>query len=105
MRLEENMKYCDNCGANLKEGQEVCLECGKVLVKNSSKSSLGTKDEGGFKWGLLGFCIPIVGLILYLIWKDEKPLNARAAGKGALIGFIIGIIGAIIQGIIIGSMY
>ena len=51
MCLEENMKYCDNCGANLKEGQEVCLECGKVLVKNSSKSSLGTKDEGDSNGG------------------------------------------------------
>lgn len=24
-------------------------------------------DNGGFGWGLLGFCIPIVGLILFLV--------------------------------------
>ena len=46
-------------------------------------------DNGGFGWGLLGFCIPLVGLILYLVWKDEKPRTAKAAGKGALISVII----------------
>ena len=28
-------------------------------------------DNGGFLWGLLGCCIPIVGLILFLVWKDQ----------------------------------
>ena len=46
-------------------------------------------DNGGFGWGLLGFCIPLVGLILYLVWKGEKPRTAKAAGKGALISVII----------------
>ena len=31
---------------------------------------------------------PIVGLILYLVWKDQKPRCAHAIGKWALIGFI-----------------
>ena len=39
--------------------------------------------------GLLGFCIPIVGLILFLVWKDNKPKTAKAAGMGALICVII----------------
>ena len=37
----------------------------------------------------LGFFIPIVGLILYLVWKDQTPLKAKSAGKGALIGAIV----------------
>lgn len=46
-------------------------------------------DNGGFLWGLLGCCIPIVGLILFLVWKDAKPKTAKAAGIGALISVIL----------------
>ena len=37
---------------------------------------------------MLAFFFPIVGLILYLVWKDQKPRCAHAIGKWALIGFI-----------------
>ncbi len=49
-------------------------------------------DNGGFGWGLLGFCIPLVGLILFLVWKDTKPLTSKAAGMGALISVIISVV-------------
>ena len=42
-------------------------------------------DKGGFLWGLLGCCIPIVGLVLFLVWKDQKPKTAKAAGIGELL--------------------
>lgn len=45
-------------------------------------------DKGGFGWGFLGCCIPIVGLILFLVWKDTKPKSSKAAGIGALVGVI-----------------
>lgn len=49
-------------------------------------------DDGGFLWGLLGCCIPIVGLILYLVWKNERPKTAKATGIGALVSVCIGIL-------------
>lgn len=49
-------------------------------------------DKGGFLWGLLGFCIPLVGLILFLVWKDSKPKSAKAAGIGALVSVILGVV-------------
>lgn len=60
-------------------------------------------DNGGFLWGLLGCCIPIVGLILFLVWKDQKPRTAKAAGIGALIGVILGVISYIISFVFIGA--
>ncbi len=51
-----------------------------------------TVDNGGFLWGLLGCCIPLVGLILFLVWKDTKPRTSKAAGIGALTGVIIGVV-------------
>ncbi|MCI8299841.1 MAG: hypothetical protein HFI69_05745 [Lachnospiraceae bacterium] len=64
---------------------------------------MDNNDNGGFLWGLLGCCIPIVGLILFLVWKDQKPRTAKAAGIGALIGVILGVISYIISFVFIGA--
>lgn len=58
-------------------------------------------DKGGFLWGLLGCCIPIVGLILFLVWKDTKPKTAKAAGIGALVCVVLAVIYYIIMFVII----
>lgn len=50
------------------------------------------QDTGSFGWAVLGFFVPLVGLILYLVWKNEKPLTARRAGKGALISVIVSVV-------------
>lgn len=61
-------------------------------------------DNGGFLWGLLGCCIPVVGLILFLVWKDQKPKTAKAAGIGALVSVIIGVIGSILYFVLIAGL-
>ena len=43
-------------------------------------------DSGSIGWGILGFFIPIVGLVLFLVWKNTKPKCAKVAGIGALVG-------------------
>lgn len=43
-------------------------------------------------WGLLGCCIPVVGLVLFLVWRDEKPKTAKVAGIGALVSVILTIL-------------
>ena len=79
------MAYCRNCGANIDDQAVICPTCG-VAQKEP------VVDNGGFGWGLLGCCIPIVGLILYLVWKDTKPKTASAVGKGALISVILSVV-------------
>ncbi len=51
-----------------------------------------TPDNGGFLWGLLGCCVPIAGLVLFLVWKDIKPKTAKAVGIGALVSVCIGVL-------------
>lgn len=96
------MAFCKNCGAKLDDQAVICPKCG---VPQTSLQS-GTTDQGGFLWGLVGCCIPVVGLILYLVWKDTKPKTSKAAGVGALVGvgmvvvfyiliFALGIFGSI----------
>ena len=69
--------------------------CGApVSGDNNSRGTYGNSpayynDSGSFGWALLGFFIPLVGLILYLVWKDEKPKSAKRAGKGALVSVIL----------------
>ncbi len=46
-------------------------------------------DSGSAGWGILGCCFPIVGLILFLVWRDTKPKSAKSAGIGALAAVII----------------
>lgn len=54
-------------------------------------------DSGSFGWAILGFFIPLVGLILWLVWKDEKPKCAKMAGVGALVSVVISILCAIVM--------
>lgn len=74
------MAFCRKCGAEIDDWATVCPRCG---VSQETKPEV--VDNGGFLWGLLGCCIPLVGLILFLVWKDTKPKTSKAAGIGALV--------------------
>ena len=92
---------CNNCGSKLKNENVYCPNCGikvgskKKSTKKEEKSevvvvdSLPEKQDNSSDvfvlWGVLGFFVPIVGLILFLVWKDDKPKDAKASGIGALI--------------------
>ena len=84
------MKYCNKYGHELNDEAVVCTSCGCAQPGKSVQSDYGENTTG---WAVLGFLIPIVGLILYLVWKDTMPNRSAAAGKGALIGFVLGIVG------------
>ncbi|MEE1295276.1 MAG: hypothetical protein UHD09_00115 [Bifidobacterium sp.] len=49
-------------------------------------------DSGSFGWAVLGFLIPLVGLILFLVWHRTKPKCAKMAGIGALVGFCLNLV-------------
>ena len=98
-------KFCSNCGAELKASQQVCLNCGTLVEKDKniiSSDDVNIIDFGSAGWGVLGFFIPLAGLIIYCIWNSTKPKTAKKAGLGALIGFIFNVVVGIICGIIIG---
>lgn len=91
------MAYCRRCGAPISDQAMVCPSCGEPQY-----SVPPVQDNGGIGWGLLGCCIPIVGLVLFLVWKDQKPKTAKAAGIGALVAvglyafwYILAIVGGI----------
>ena len=89
------MAFWKTCGNQIEDNAATCPSCGA-----SQNTTPQVTDNGGFLWGLLGCCIPIVGLVLFLVWKDTKPKTAKAAGIGALVSVIIGILWYILVAVI-----
>ena len=78
--------YCSHCGNEVNDEAEICVKCG-CRVRPTKQTN--NDDASSLAYALLGFFIPIVGLILFLVWNDEYPLRAKSAGKGALINVIV----------------
>lgn len=96
--------FCRNCGKEIDDNAYVCPHCGvKVEHKNNSaKADAESGSKAG--WGVLSFFIPLVGLILFLTWKNERPQTAKVCGICALVSFIVSIVIGIVYGIVVGSM-
>ncbi len=93
-------KYCPRCGNQCDPKAVICVKCG--LGFENFNPVVDDNPSAGLK--VLCFFFPIVGLILYLVNKDKKPLSAKAYGKWGLIGFIVNtvfsFVGSIISSII-----
>ena len=79
--------FCKNCGKELDDRAVVCPNCGVALNEQTAPAASADRPNAGF--AVLGFLIPLVGLILYLVWKGTYPLKAKSCGKGALISVIV----------------
>lgn len=94
------MKRCPYCNSENLDDATICQTCGSSLTnvavspmpsKNiSSKSTSSSSSAVG--WGFLGFFVPIAGLILFLVWRDDRPEDSKAAGIGALVSVIISVV-------------
>lgn len=99
---EMYMAFCHNCGNELHDEAVICPKCGV-----EQRKAVAANDTGSFGWGLLGFCVPLAGLILFLVWKDTQPRNAKKAGVGALVSVIIGVVLYVVlcvaMGVLVGA--
>lgn len=86
--------YCKNCGRTVDDTSSYCNNCGARI--DNKPNADASEDSLSLGFAIFGFFIPIVGLILFLIYKEKKPKRAKSAVKGALIGFITEIVLAII---------
>ena len=95
--------YCSNCGNKINDNERYCPYCG-VEQNSTSNVSTSNDDTGSIGWGVLGFFIPLVGIILYCVWRNEKPLNAKVSLKGAIISIIAYVVLIIVYVICIFAM-
>lgn len=92
---------CKNCGKELDETYYCCPACGAKVEREGApkQENVSGKDSdsgsrGGY--GFLSFLFPIVGLILFIVWKEDRPKTSSTCGVCALISFLLGVVGSII---------
>ena len=101
--------YCKNCGAAIVDGK--CPVCGTLENSNNtttnyiSDSSGNTQDANNVGLNVLSFFFPIVGLILYLVWKDQYPIKAKGCGKFALISAIVSAVLTFVSYALLGAAF
>ncbi len=113
--------FCTSCGREFQNDMNFCPYCGAPALKNDQNPPgynngqnyyqqpygngqyYGGQSQHGYNesvpadvpsvgFNALAFLFPIVGLILYLVWKDSTPNRAKAIGKWALISVIAGVV-------------
>lgn len=52
------------------------------------ENNVQPQHTGNKAWAVLGAFLPLVGLILFFVWKNDRPQDSKCAGVGALIGVI-----------------
>lgn len=63
-----------------------------------------TEDESAAGWGVLGFFLPIVGFILWLVWKSDFPKRSRAAGIGCLVSVCLSVVVVVVYFIVFAAI-
>ena len=91
--------FCNKCGKEIHDEAVICVNCGCSVGNVSSNKNVSNEKAGGMS--ILSFLIPLVGLILYLVWKDTKPVAAKQCGKSALWGVGVGIVLYIISMVVL----
>ncbi len=81
--------YCRECGNELGSNDLFCGKCGAARIQNqqSVAQAVNTTSNKTDKvlYGVVGFFAPLVGLILSLATKKDKP-------EAAKIGIIVSVI-------------
>ena len=116
------MTTCMYCGNQIADGLKFCTSCGAALpveaLQTQTPVDAGVQqayaqpsyeqpvqqpyqqyqdaadpnDSGSIGWGVLGFLIPIVGIILYFVWMNSKPKSAQVALIGAVTSIALGVV-------------
>ncbi len=106
------MKYCTNCGAELKEGTTFCPKCGtkigaKKAADEKAVNSTGAQPKSKIAAGLLGIFLGCFGVHNFYLGYNGKAVAQllMTVLTCGILGIVSGIWG-LIEGILIltGSM-
>lgn len=94
------MIYCQKCGTQNPEIAAFCNKCGADLKRLSNDrtdavyqtAAVNNEDSAGVGWIILALLLPIVGFILYFVWKSNYPKKASHILVAAIIGFVVNFI-------------
>ena len=100
--------FCKNCGKEIDDNAYVCPHCGvKVKDEDAERQEKIAQADSGSKvgWGILSFFIPLVGLILFCLWRKDRPQTAKVCGICALVGFLLAIVLNIILSAVAAALF
>lgn len=107
---------CTRCKGNISDLAKICPHCGQKVVKSKTQAMPARQpaqqyvqpqyeqqnapaqhtcvknDSKSFAYALLGFLFPAIGFILFLVWREDRPLRAKSCGKGALLCVVLEIV-------------
>lgn len=78
------MKHCQHCGRQVAVNAFSCPSCGFAFERQTQFGATVSSDGLSFGYALLGFIFPMLGFIMYLIWRNLFPLRASSIGRGVL---------------------
>ena len=92
--------YCPGCGKQITVNDHYCPYCGKQLNSDQQPnynyrpdySHVNGDDAPSIGYSIISVFVPIIGIILYFLFKRNYPNRAQACGIAALIGFLINLI-------------
>lgn len=96
------MQECPSCGNKISEIATACPHCGRVFgsqqpaYRQTTSASSHVPEELSGSDQALVFCgnicfSPILGIVLYLVWKDEKPHKAEQVCNLTIFATLAGI--------------
>ena len=65
-------KFCTNCGKEVQENQDVCLNCGVAIRKNTSNNNPGAKSK--IAAGLFGIFLGVFGVHNFYLGNTGKAV-------------------------------
>lgn len=91
--------FCQNCGKEIDDKAYVCPHCG-VKVERKNAPDLDADNGSKVGWGFLSFFVPVAGLILFIVWRTERPKTSKVCGICALASFITEVVSSIVSVIV-----
>lgn len=61
-------------------------------------------DRRSFIFAFFGFCDAFIGIILYLIYEDIKPLRAKSLKTGVIVGIVVKLVLIVVLIALIGIL-
>lgn len=87
--------YCHNCGKEIDDRAVICVHC-HTQVRDIPGTEPVMNEKLGCILSLVCFFFPLIGLILYFIYKPQSPQKSKQAGMIALISFGIQVLSNIL---------
>lgn len=89
--------FCKNCGKYIRGNSAYCKRCKSLLLfsrrknldKELSDEYYSEKDRNSIGADVISFIMPLIGIILFFIYKDTLPRKSRSIAESLILGCIV----------------